>query len=379
MKKIGIFGGTFDPFTEAHAAIVNKVLDEKLVDEVVIVPTVVDYYRDKEDKWLSYSERVNVIAKMMGGKIIQGDVKICLAEYDFLDGKCKREQEAFCASRRFIHTLINLRFELFAETDLYTIIGTDQYRNFKKWFMWEEILKLTKLIVVNGRNGETVAIDEAVPCQFVTIDDKYDEVSATKIRREYKGTPDAVSRYINNLPPMKDRVLQHTPIFDLVEKDVVQPGFRPVGINSPDWVSIFAEKGGKVLCVKQLRYGLMQECEELPCGMVEKVEIPLCAVIRELFEETGYRIRNLRDVVYLGKYAANPAFMNNYMHYFYVNLDNVTYDKEEPKPDEHEKLQVYWKDKKQFAEDFETSCGSAIMAAMLYKISNFSSIVNRRS
>ncbi len=45
--KLAIFGGTFDPFTKAHEAIVNTVLDEKIADEVIIAPTVTNWYRDK--------------------------------------------------------------------------------------------------------------------------------------------------------------------------------------------------------------------------------------------------------------------------------------------------------------------------------------------
>ena len=39
--KIGIFGGTFDPFTEAHLAIVKSAIDQKLVDKVHIEQTTI--------------------------------------------------------------------------------------------------------------------------------------------------------------------------------------------------------------------------------------------------------------------------------------------------------------------------------------------------
>ena len=58
--KIGIFGGTFDPFTEAHAAIVAKLLgatgnrfDKPLVDKVVVAPTIVEYHREGKIPWLA--------------------------------------------------------------------------------------------------------------------------------------------------------------------------------------------------------------------------------------------------------------------------------------------------------------------------------------
>ena len=61
--KIGIFGGTFDPFTEAHMEIVKSALN--IVDEVHIIPSVVDYYREDKECWLSHANRANVIEKFI--------------------------------------------------------------------------------------------------------------------------------------------------------------------------------------------------------------------------------------------------------------------------------------------------------------------------
>ena len=63
--KIGIFGGTFDPFTEAHLAIVKAAIDQNLVDEVHIIPTIVDYHRNGKDRWLSNCNRLDVINKII--------------------------------------------------------------------------------------------------------------------------------------------------------------------------------------------------------------------------------------------------------------------------------------------------------------------------
>ena len=146
---------------------------------------------------------------------------------------------------------------------------------------------------------------------------------------------------------MNETLITSTPIFDVVEKnDNGTIGFNPVGINAPDWVSAIIEQDGKYLMVKQLRYGLMHECEEFCSGQVDKGETPLHAVIREIREETGLDIRNESEVKYLGNFAANPAFMNNRMHYFYVNVDTLTkYTWRNQQLDEYEKLTLYWKNK----------------------------------
>lgn len=165
---------------------------------------------------------------------------------------------------------------------------------------------------------------------------------------------------------MNGKLIAHTPIFDLVEKqDNGTIGFNPVGINAPDWITMIVEKDGKFLMTKQLRYGLMHECEEFCAGQVEKGEAPIVTAARELKEETGYDIASI-GITSLGNFAANPAFMNNHMHYFYVNLDNVPYEITGTSFDEHEKIVSYWKDKNEVIADCMKNHDSVFMPAGLF-------------
>jgi 8-oxo-dGTP pyrophosphatase MutT (NUDIX family) len=164
-----------------------------------------------------------------------------------------------------------------------------------------------------------------------------------------------------------------TPIFELVKKSVYGLDFRPVGINSKDWVTIIVEWNGKYKMVKQLRYGLMTEQTEFPCGMIEKGERPIDAAIRELREETGIKILNESQIKYLGKYAANPAFMNNFMHYYYVNLDTAEFCQVETEFDEHEDLTSDFVDISEFEsriENCDPSCASVFMALGMNLVRN---------
>jgi nicotinate-nucleotide adenylyltransferase len=379
--KIGIFGGTFDPFTEAHLAIVKAAIDQKLVDEVHIIPTIVDYYRNGKDRWLSNDSRLEVINKFIdhlkGNYIYKDKFFANQTEYCFA-----RENAPYIINkRRYIDTLNQFiydysysGFDNYDDIEYYTIIGTDSYKNFKTWTDWEEILKLSKLIVVNGRDGEDIQLD--IPKIDLRIDSKFLSISSTKIREQYKNKDRSIERYLGDILSngVAESVQYTTPIFNLVKKTVYGLDFRPVGINSKDWVSIVVENNnGKFLLVKQLRYGLMKEQIEFPCGMIEPGEEPLVAAKRELQEETGIVLLDDSQIKYCGKYAANPAFMNNYMHYYYVNLDTAKFVQGNTNFDEHEKIEKTWMNKEEFinkVKNCDSDCASVFMALAIFKMFN---------
>ena len=166
--------------------------------------------------------------------------------------------------------------------------------------------------------------------------------------------------------------LLKTPIFNVVELDEVEPGFRPIGIDAPDWVSVIVEKDDKFLVVRQLRYGIMKETVEFPSGTVEKGENPRDAAARELLEETGIKV-NKEDLQGLFCCSPNPAFMMNTKYIYYVNLNKVNYTEVGQKLDEHEHIIYEWVDKYYLTRIFCTLTnqpamfGTALFAYWTYK------------
>jgi len=386
--KVAVFGGSFDPWTQAHEAIVMKVLEEGLADKVVISPTVVDYHREGKEKWLTDEQKIELIYMSkklfegpLGGKVLVNfrDLSMKQALSNTAVGRAK------IAEHRYIDTLLDLMVEMQSEDiEWFTVIGSDSLKQFKTWSRWEDILSISKLIVVNGRDGELVSSD--IPHNSIKIDDSLRATSGTAVRTKYKEMPNGIEQYKKQLqllaPQKPDEILKRTQIFDLVQKFDSKGtiGFDPVGINSKDWVSVILLKGKEVLVEKQMRYGLMKELEELPCGMVENGETPRDAALRELREETGIAFKDESQLQYMGKFAANPAFMNNYMHYFVAQVteDEIIQGKQEL--DAHEKLIWYWKDSASFIGDFMTSEGSAIMAAGLWLLGKrtFDTLISTR-
>lgn len=179
--RVGLFGGTFDPWTRAHQAIVDEVLKNDLVDFVVILPTIVDYHRPGKDKWLSDTEKFKVIYGFLTKSPYQDKIMMDFQEVRMKNSGRMSEKEA--SEWRFINTVERCQ-NLYIGCELYAIIGTDSLKNFKTWHRWEDILSKCKIIAVEGRDGENVETDiDYVP---VRIPDEYSGISSSGIRKKFK-------------------------------------------------------------------------------------------------------------------------------------------------------------------------------------------------
>lgn len=369
-EKIGIFGCSADPFTLAHREIVKEVLKQKLVDSIVIVPTIVDYHRGDKLPWLSNNEKFLVISNLTK------DLKHVLIDKTELERKnlvqlSQELQEHAIENWRFIDTLLRIKLEHLSKNqvdkEFYPIIGGDSLDNFKTWFAWKDILKQSNGLIAVERNNKQIDVEKFIvenpefagKLKAIKINGDFSEMSASDMREKWRNQhlsnyldwtfeelKAREAREINN----KNDVLLHTPIFDVVKGQDIN-GLRPIKIDAPDWISIMVIREGKLLVEKQFRYGANDYVEEFPCGMVEKGEDPLDAAVRELEEETGIKLLDKTEVVKLGQTNPNPAFMTNKMHYFFINLDYAKYEHVDQKLDEHEQIEISWKDARRFMFD----------------------------
>ncbi len=107
-------------------------------------------------------------------------------------------------------------------------------------------------------------------------------------------------------------VLFHHPLLSLERQQLVAgPGEerQALVLAAPDWVNVVPLlPDGRVVMVRQWRFGIAAPTLELPGGVVDPGESALAAAGRELCEETGYRAASLRS---LGEVTPNPAILAN--------------------------------------------------------------------
>lgn len=142
------------------------------------------------------------------------------------------------------------------------------------------------------------------------------------------------------MPPRPWHALGSEEAFSFPILDVVRRPFRRSDgrtrdvytLRCRDWVNVVAvDPGGRVLFVRQYRFGVGDFTLELPGGLIDPGEAPEAAARRELFEETGHRAAELTS---LGSVHPNPAIQNNRIHFFFAPLAEPSGDAPFDGPDE---------------------------------------------
>ena len=120
------------------------------------------------------------------------------------------------------------------------------------------------------------------------------------------------------------------PLFGLERQIVAAGGQRRevMVVKAPDWINVVPIlDDGRVVLIRQWRYGISAPSLEIPGGMVDPEENAEEAAARELLEETGYHARKMK---LLGATHPNPAILSNQLTtYLATDLDLVEPEREE--------------------------------------------------
>lgn len=190
-KKIGFFGGSFDPIHFGHLNLALEIKQAKNLDEVVFCPTYINPTKQSNDKGASIEERLEMIKLATDG----------IDHFRVSDIEAKRQGISYT-----VDTLETLTKEN-QDAQIFLILGLDAALGIANWKDPEKILSLaTPLIGLR----DSKSLDENLKYYTVLkkglVETRLLDISSTEIRKRLQ-----LKLYIRHLVPSKvvDYIYQH--------------------------------------------------------------------------------------------------------------------------------------------------------------------------
>lgn len=192
-RRLGVFGGAFDPPHLAHVALVQAAIDQLALDAVWVIPTGQAWHKARTLSPAVHRVRMAKLAFAANPKV------------DIDERETQRDGPSYT-----IDTLRELKAE-HPLADLFVILGEDQARALPSWHRWQQVVQ-NAIICVAGRVNSAEPRDglsaefvppSAISSRFLRLEMPANPISATAIRaRVAKAEPIAalvgepVARYI---------------------------------------------------------------------------------------------------------------------------------------------------------------------------------------
>ena len=184
LRKIGIYGGTFDPVHCAHLILAREALEQLELEAVLFVPAAVSPHKAGKEAAPA------AIRTEMLRAAIAGEERFCVSEIEL-----QRPPPSFT-----IDTIQELR-RTHAGAQLFYFIGSDQLAKLNTWHRIGDMREGVEFVVL--ARGE-----EAVPKEFRAIH-RLIEISSTEIRNRV-----ATGRSIRYLvPPAVEEIIQRQRLY----------------------------------------------------------------------------------------------------------------------------------------------------------------------
>jgi len=190
-RRVGIYGGTFNPPHNGHVFIAQRFAEELMLDELMIIP---DYLPPHKE----FSGTVSVEERLEMCRLAFGHIPTARIS----DMEIKRGGRSY--------TYITLEELADKDVDLFLLIGTDMMLTFDSWRRFEYIFELATVCYARRENDEKtgVLLENKVDmfrknygAKIINISNSPAPVSSSEIRSgndEYRRRhlPTAVYEYI---------------------------------------------------------------------------------------------------------------------------------------------------------------------------------------
>jgi nicotinate (nicotinamide) nucleotide adenylyltransferase len=164
MKRIGIFGGSFDPPHHNHKDIIEQCLQMKLVDEVWVLPA---FHHVQKENATSFEQRIKM-CKIMFEKFLKPikvkDFEVCNRSGATLD-------------------MVRILRGMFNRYSFSVIIGRDCAENIETWVQYKTLIQEVPFIVFEREHCGDYKKDWYLNEPHRLINNKGSFISSTDVRK----------------------------------------------------------------------------------------------------------------------------------------------------------------------------------------------------
>lgn len=143
LRRVAIYGGTFDPVHNGHVEVARRVLKLFELDEVIFVPACVPPHK-RSANITSAFHRFAMLALAT-----ETDRRLLVSTVELDSPK-----EPYA-----VETVERFRGSLGAQTELFFLMGADSWLEITSWHEWQRLLRMCHFIVVTRPGFEIEGVD----------------------------------------------------------------------------------------------------------------------------------------------------------------------------------------------------------------------------
>ena len=166
LRRVGLFGGTFDPPHVGHLVTAVNVRHALDLDLVILMVANVPWQKEgsraitpAEDRFAMVEAAVREVPGLIPGR-----------------------QEIDHGGPSYTADTLRVLAERFSQAEFFTIIGDDAAAGLRTWTRWEEVVERSQLVVVD-RPGAPVEVSDDV--EWIRVEVPRLEVSSTDLRARF--------------------------------------------------------------------------------------------------------------------------------------------------------------------------------------------------
>lgn len=172
MRRIGIFGGSFNPIHCGHVALARELCQSGLVDELWMLVSPLNPLKKGNTDIADFDTRMD-----MARLALKDDAQIKVSDF-----------EASLPIPSYTYTTLHALAEAHPDEEFYLVIGADNWLQFGNWYRGDDIIKEFHILMY-ARPGCDIDV-ETLPPSVTLVNTHLYDISSTLVRqRAANGLP----------------------------------------------------------------------------------------------------------------------------------------------------------------------------------------------